>query len=481
MSRKKIPWQILFLFSPLLALESSALPPANVLLIVSDDQGYNDIGLINPDIITPNIDRLAREGIRLTNFYVSWPACTPSRGSLMTGRYPQRNGIHDMIRNEAPDYGYQYKSREEYETTWEWIGGMDQREVMIPTMLKPKGFKSAVYGKWDLGALRRYLPTSRGFDEFYGFVNTGIDYYTHERYGMHSMFRNELRTKEDQGVYATNLFRREALRFLGKTGNTPFFLYLPFNAPHGSSSLDPAIRGSVQAPEEYKTMYPGVETKMVQGTRYGKPAIVPSKETKRRDYRAAVTCMDAAIGDILKRLDQQKKAHNTLVIFMSDNGGGGPADNRPLRGKKGQMWEGGLRVPCIIRWPAALPAGKTCDAFLSSMEIFPTIAAAAGADLPAGVTLDGFNMLPVLRDKVPSKRTAMFWQRRNLKAARVENWKWVDMGNDSQGLFDLGSDPGERRNLATKKPDILNRLRKKFADWRKEMEQAEPRGPFRNF
>ncbi len=481
MSRKKIPWQILFLFSPLLALESSALPPANVLLIVSDDQGYNDIGLINPDIITPNIDRLAREGIRLTNFYVSWPACTPSRGSLMTGRYPQRNGIHDMIRNEAPDYGYQYKSREEYETTWEWIGGMDQREVMIPTMLKPKGFKSAVYGKWDLGALRRYLPTSRGFDEFYGFVNTGIDYYTHERYGMHSMFRNELRTKEDQGVYATNLFRREALRFLGKTGNTPFFLYLPFNAPHGSSSLDPAIRGSVQAPEEYKTMYPGVETKMVQGTRYGKPAMVPSKETKRRDYRAAVTCMDAAIGDILKRLDQQKKAHNTLVIFMSDNGGGGPADNRPLRGKKGQMWEGGLRVPCIIRWPAALPAGKTCDAFLSSMEIFPTIAAAAGADLPAGVTLDGFNMLPVLRDKVPSKRTAMFWQRRNLKAARVENWKWVDMGNDSQGLFDLGSDPGERRNVATKKPDILNRLRKKFADWRKEMEQAEPRGPFRNF
>ncbi|MED5584890.1 MAG: sulfatase-like hydrolase/transferase [Verrucomicrobiota bacterium] len=481
MSRKKIPWQILFLFSPLLALESSALPPANVLLIVSDDQGYNDIGLINPDIITPNIDRLAREGIRLTNFYVSWPACTPSRGSLMTGRYPQRNGIHDMIRNEAPDYGYQYKSREEYETTWEWIGGMDQREVMIPTMLKPKGFKSAVYGKWDLGALRRYLPTSRGFDEFYGFVNTGIDYYTHERYGMHSMFRNELRTKEDQGVYATNLFRREALRFLGKTGNTPFFLYLPFNAPHGSSSLDPAIRGSVQAPEEYKTMYPGVETKMVQGTRYGKPAMVPSKETKRRDYRAAVTCMDAAIGDILKRLDQQKKAHNTLVIFMSDNGGGGPADNRPLRGKKGQMWEGGLRVPCIIRWPAALPAGKTCDAFLSSMEIFPTIAAATGADLPAGVTLDGFNMLPVLRDKVPSKRTAMFWQRRNLKAARVGNWKWVDMGNDSQGLFDLGSDPGERRNLATKKPDILNRLRKKFADWRKEMEQAEPRGPFRNF
>ena len=481
MSRKKIPWQILFLFSPLLTLESATLPSANVLLIVSDDQGYNDIGLINPDIITPNLDRLAREGIRLTNFYVSWPACTPSRGSLMTGRYPQRNGIHDMIRNEAPDYGYQYKSREEYEATWEWIGGMDQREIMIPAILKTKGFKSAVYGKWDLGALRRYLPTSRGFDEFYGFVNTGIDYYTHERYGMHSMFRNESRTKEDQGVYTTSLFRREALRFLGTAGNTPFFLYLPFNAPHGSSSLDPAIRASVQAPEVYKKMYPGVDAKMVQVFRYGKPAMVPSKETRRRDYRAAVTCMDEAIGDVLKRLDQQDKAKNTLVIFMSDNGGGGAANNSPLRGKKGQMWEGGLRVPCIIRWPSVLPAGKTCDAFLTSLEILPTIAAATGADLPAAVKLDGFNMLPVLRDKVPSKRTSMFWHRRNLKAARVGSWKWVEMGNDSQGLFDLASDPGERKNLATEKPDILNRLRKLFADWRKEMDQAEPRGPFRNF
>ena len=452
-----------------------------MLLIVSDDQGYNDIGIVNPDVITPNLDRLAKEGIRLTNFYVGWPACTPSRGSLMTGRYPQRNGIYDMIRNEAPDYGYKYKSRQEYEVTWEWIGGMDRREVMIPAILKPLGFKSAVYGKWDLGALRKYLPTSRGFDDFYGFVNTGIDYYTHERYGMHSMFRNELRTKEDQGIYATSLFRREALRFLEATKSNRFFLYLPFNAPHGSSSLEPAIRASVQAPEKYKKMYPPVDDKLVKGTRYGKPVMVPSKEARRRDYRAALTCMDAAIGDVLKKLDQQDKAHNTLVIFMSDNGGGGAADNSPLRGKKGQTWEGGIRVPCIIRWPAVLPAGKTSDEFLTSLEVLPTIAAATGADLPEGVTLDGFNMIPVLKDEVPSKRTTMFWQRRDFKAARVGNWKWVDMGDAGDGLFDLSADTGERRNLAAEKPEILNSVRKKFADWRKAMEQSEPRGPFRNF
>lgn len=474
-------WKIIALISSLVTLETAATTPTNILLIVSDDQGYNDLGIINPNIITPNLDRLAKEGIRLTNFYVSWPACTPSRGSLMTGRYPQRNGIYDMIRNEAPDYGYKYKSRSEYEVTWEWVGGMDQREVMIPKILRPLGFKSAVYGKWDLGALRKYLPTSRGFDDFYGFVNTGIDYYTHERYGMHSMFRNDVRTKEDQGIYATNLFRREALRFLKETKDSPFFLYLPFNAPHGSSSLDPAIRGSVQAPEKFKKMYPPVAVELVNGTRYGKPAMVPSKDARGRDYRAALTCMDAAIGNVLEKLDQQKASNNTLVIFLSDNGGGGGADNRPLRGRKGQMWEGGLRVPCIIRWPAGLPAGKTCDEFLTSLEILPTIAAVTGATLPDDLTLDGFNMIPILKDNVPSRRTSMFWQRRDLKAARVGNWKWVDMGNAGHGLFDLGKDPGERRNLATKKPEILNSVRKKFLDWRREMDQSQPRGPFRNF
>ncbi len=153
-------------------LEASDKP--NVLLIVSDDQGYNDLGLLNDEIITPNLDRIAHEGTRLTNFYVGWSACTPSRGAFLTGRYPQRNGIYDMIRNEAPDYGHKY-SDAEYAVTWERIGGMDVREILIPSMLKSRGYFSGIFGKWDLGINKRFLSLARGFDSFYGLVNTGID------------------------------------------------------------------------------------------------------------------------------------------------------------------------------------------------------------------------------------------------------------------------------------------------------------------
>src|SRR5690606_3837406 len=233
-----------------------AQQPPNIVLIVSDDQGYNDLGVTNKELITPNLDRIAREGTRLTSFYVAWPACTPSRGAFLTGRYPQRNGLYDMIRNEAPDYGYQYTAAE-YSVTWERIGGMDVREILLPAVLKKAGYVSGIFGKWDLGVHRRFLPLQRGFDDFYGFVNTGIDYYTHERYGVPSMYRNNEPTTEDRGTYATYLFEREAVRFIQENRDRPFFLYLPFNAPHGASNLDPEIRsGGPQAPDKFMQMYP---------------------------------------------------------------------------------------------------------------------------------------------------------------------------------------------------------------------------------
>ena len=210
----------------------------NIVLIVSDDQGYNDLGVLGDHIITPSLDRLANEGVRLTNFYVAWPACTPSRGAFLTGRYPQRNGIYDMIRNEAPDYGLKYKP-DDYAVTWERIGGMDTREVLLPKMLKTAGYYSGIFGKWDLGVHRRFLPLQRGWDEFYGFVNTGIDYYTHERYGVPSMYRDNSPTTEDKGTYCTYLFQREAVRFVKENKDRPFFLYLPFNAPHGPRTWTP--------------------------------------------------------------------------------------------------------------------------------------------------------------------------------------------------------------------------------------------------
>ncbi|MBN38923.1 MAG: N-acetylgalactosamine-6-sulfatase [Opitutae bacterium] len=457
----------------------------NIVLIVSDDQGYRDLGCFGSDEIkTPHLDHLAKGGVKLTNFYVAWPACTPSRGALLSGRYPQRNGIYDMIRNEAPDYGYKYKLGE-YEGTFERVGGMDEREILLPEVLAKSGYASAIFGKWDLGVHKRFLPLSRGFDDFYGFANTGIDYYTHERYGVPSMFRNFKTTTKDKGIYCTSLFEREALRFLRQEKDRPFFLYLPFNAPHGASNLDPVIRGGAQSPEKHKALYPelqarvGTEKRTVR--RYGsKTYTVPNKAARRLEFVGSVTAMDESIGKILSFLEKHELAENTIVIFLSDNGGGGAADNFPLRGNKGQMFEGGIRVPCIVRWPAMLPAGETCDEFLTSLEVFPTLCEAVEAKKPKGVKLDGFDMIPVLQGKKKSKRMEMFWQRRLDKAARVGHWKWVESGRGN-GLFDLRKDLSEKKDLSAERPEILKKLKDRFANWKKEMADAEPRGPFRDY
>ncbi len=436
--------------------------PPNVLLIVSDDQGYRDLGCYGgTEIKTPHQDRLAAGGVRLTSFYVTWPACTPSRGSLLTGRYPQRNGTYDMFRNDLVDFDVRYDAHR-YAVSPEMIGGMDVREVMLPKVLEVTGHRSGIFGKWDLGQLQRFLPLQRGFDEFYGFANTGIDYWTHERYGVASMRRGNALTTEDKGTYATDLFRREAARFLKANKDRPFFLYVPFNAPHGASNLQ-RPRPGVQAPDEYLRRYPNHDPK-----------------SKRTRFMAAVTCMDEAIGELLDLLETSGLADNTLVIFFSDNGGGGGSDNRPLRGRKGLMFEGGIRVPCIVRWPGRVPAGRTCDEFLTSLEIFPTVLKAVGAPPPKDVVLDGFDMLPVLQGKAKSQRTEMFWQRRGDKAARVGQYKWVD-SKKGKGLFDLSKDIGERHDLSKQRPELLAQLEARFAAWRKAMDECEPRRPFKDF
>jgi arylsulfatase A-like enzyme len=435
------------------AASAEAAPPhapkrPNIVLIVSDDQGYADLGCWgNEEILTPNLDRLAAQGIRLTSFYVTWPACTPSRGSILTGRYPQRNGLYDMIRNDMVNYGHQF-TEIEYSVSPEMTIGMDVREVMISQVLK-----------WDGGRAKRFLPLARGFDVYYGFANTGIDYFTHERYGIPSMFRGNERIKEEG--YATDLFRREAVRFIHDHHKEPFFLYVPFNAPHGGSSLD---KPGVQAkPEDVRRWYPDHDP-----------------DAHRTRYLACVTNMDDAIGEILGTLDHYGLGDDTLVIFFSDNGGGGPVDNGPLRGFKGQMFEGGVRVCFIARYPGRIPAGTASDEFLTSLEIFPTLAGVAGAEPPQGVILDGFNMLPVLEGKVKSERSEMYWQRRLDRAARVGNYKWVE-SEKGNGLFDLSQDVGEKHDLTAELPDVAAKMEAKFNAWRKEMDEAEPRGPFRDY
>lgn len=443
----------------------------NVILIISDDQGYPDLGCIgSKPLITPNLDKLAAEGVRGTSFYVTWPACTPSRGSVLTGRYPQRNGLYDMVRNDLVNFGHLY-SPEEYAVSPEMTQGLDVREVTIGDMLKKAGYATGCVGKWDMGQAKRFLPLQRGFDFFYGHGNNGIDYYTHERYGVPSLFRGNERTQEDKGTYVTDVFRREALRFVGEhAGKKPFFLYLAFNAPHGASSFgEGTVEGGkkvvegVQVPEKYAALYHG-----------------KVKDEKLARYCGAVTCMDEAIGALMESVEKSGQKDNTLVLFMSDNGGSGNGGNAPLKGSKSTMWEGGLRVPFIASWPGRLPAGKVTDEFLTSLELVPTLLAACEAKAPEGVKLDGFDMLPVLRGEAKSSRHEMFWQRRGDKAARFENWKWLE-SEKGRGLYDLRSDPGEKNDLAKKKPAVAKAMRARFAKWRGEMDASEPRGPFRDY
>ncbi len=443
----------------------------NVVLIISDDQGYPDLGCIGAKpLITPNLDKLAAEGVRGTSFYVTWPACTPSRGSVLTGRYPQRNGLYDMVRNDMVNFGHHY-SPEEYAVSPEMTLGLDVREVTIGDMLKQAGYATGCVGKWDMGQAKRYLPPQRGFDFFYGHGNNGIDYYTHERYGVPSMFRGNQRTEEDKGTYATDVFRRESLRFVkDHAGKKPFFLYLAFNAPHGASSFgegtqegEKKVAEGVQAPEKYVAMYRG-----------------KVKDEKLARYCGAVTCMDEAIGEIMDTVEKAGQKEDTIFLFMSDNGGSGNGGNAPLKGSKSTMWEGGLRVPFIACWPGKLPAGRVTDEFLTSLELMPTLLAAAETKAPEGVKLDGFDMLPVLRGKAKSSREEMFWQRRGDKAARFQNWKWLESGK-GRGLYDLTNDVGERKDLSQEKPEIARMMAERFAAWKREMDASEPRGPFRDY
>jgi arylsulfatase A len=454
------PAMLAVLMGSLTAKASDAAPMRrpNIVLIVADDLHYNELGCFgNKQILTPQLDKLAEKGVRLTNFYVTWPACTPSRGSILTGRYPQRNGLYAMIRNDMVNYRHQY-TEYEYSVSPEMTLGMDMREIMISQVLKEAGYATGVVGKWDGGRARRFLPLARGFDFFYGFANTGIDYFTHERYGIPSLFSGNQQIKEEG--YATDLFRREALKFIDRNHDRPFFLYLPFNAPHMASNY---TGGGVQAkPEDMRRWYPELDPK-----------------SKQAGYAACVTNMDEAIGEIMATLDRHGLTDNTLMVFLSDNGGHNQTDCL-VRGGKGQLLEGGIRVCALARFPGRIPAGTVSDEFLSTLELFPTCCAVAGTSLPEGVIYDGFNMLPVLEGKANSQRTEMYWQHRLDRAARVGNYKWID-SKDYGGLFDLAADLREEHDLSAAQPEVLARMKAKFSAWRQAMDHCEPRGPFRDY
>jgi arylsulfatase A-like enzyme len=401
----------------------------NIVVIISDDMGYADIGCQGcKDIPTPNIDSIARKGVRFTSGYVSCPVCSPTRAGLSTGRYQQRFG-HEF--NTGPPPG---GLREQV--------GLPLTEVTIADILKAAGYVTGAVGKWHLGMAPHFHPFKRGYDEFFGFLHGGHSYIDP---GL-GTFNPILRGTEpvDEKEYLTDAFSREAVAFVERHRKERFFLYLAYNAVHTP----------MQSPQRYRDSFKHITN------------------PKRRIYAGMLTAMDEGIGKLLVKLRELGLEKDTLLFFINDNGGPTGANgsrNEPLRATKGTMYEGGIRVPFMVKWPGRLKAGSTYDKPVISLDILPTAAAAGGAELPAGRKLDGVNLLPYLtgENKQPPHE-ALFWRSGLNHAARKGDWKLVKMG-DHTGLYNLASDIGESKDLKAEKPDVFKEMQDAYEQWNWQM------------
>ncbi|QDT86201.1 sulfatase-like hydrolase/transferase [Gimesia chilikensis] len=420
----------------------------NILLITADNLGYGDLGCYGNKVMqTPRLDQLAREGARLTDFYTASPTCTVSRATLLTGRYPQRIGLNHQL---SADENY--------------ADGLRQSERLIPQYLKPQGYRTACFGKWNVGFSKGSRPTERGFGEFFGFAAGNIDYYHHYYAGRHDLWRgvNEVFEKG----YSTELFADEACRFITENQKRPFFIYLPFNAPHFPSKRNkqPGQGNEWQAPDSAFAAY----------------GYSPETKDPRKRYRAVVTALDTAIGRVLDQLDTCGLRDNTLVIWYSDNGafmlkdrGLEVASNKPLRDGGVTLWEGGIRVPAIVRYPGRIEAGSVNSSPLISLDILPTLIAVSGGERPADRTLDGKNMLPVLEHPEAAEPRTFFFQYRKYAAVRHANYKLLRTNPDKPFmLFDLDQDLSETTDLADQKPKIAKQMKAAYAAWEQRV-QAE--------
>lgn len=417
-----------------LASALSAAPKPNILIILTDDQGRGDYSAFGTkDIHTPHMDRIFNEGLTFDNFYANSCVCSPTRAALMSGCYPDRVGVPGVIREEEPDNNWGYLS---------------PRATLLPKLLKSTGYHTAMVGKWHLGLASPNTPTERGFDQFDGFLGDMMDdYWTHLRHGQNFMRHNQ--EKIDPKGHATDLFTDWACQYLklrAQDANraTPFFLYLAYNAPH-----DP-----IQPPPDWLEKVKQREPKM--------PA-------NRQKLVALIEHLDSGIGKVLDTLDQMKLAENTLVVFMSDNGGilANGANNGPWRSGKQHMYEGGIRVPCAARWPGQIKPGSRTPRIALTMDWFAT--SLAIADLPAHPGIDGISLLPTLRGNAsPDPRPTLYFVRREggivyggktIEALRQGDWKIVqDSPFAPLELYNLKDDPEEKNDLAKAQKKYLNEL-----------------------
>lgn len=390
------------------------LDQPHVVIFVSDDMSWNDVGYHGSHIRTPNIDRLAREGMQLDRFYVH-PICSPTRAAMMTGRSPARFGITSPLGGSS---------------------GVPTDERFLSQAFQDAGYQTFMVGKWHLGAVGdAYSPQARGFDHFYGFRGGVIDYYTHVGGGQLDWQRNGKRLEE--AGYSTGLFAAEAVKLINQRETSkPLFLYVPFNAPHGP----------VQAPDDLVQQY-------------------AAKGGARRDnsYAAAIESMDQAMGKMLDTIEQQGMTKNTLVLFFCDNGGKDAYDKSKgglaLRGGKGELFEGGVRVPAVIRWPGQIPTGSKCEQLISDLDLLPTLTSAAGIRLDSKKALDGTDMWPAIRSaKTVSRSPVLIAGQRGEFAVIQDSLKLIHRA-DGDLLFDIRRDPTESNDLAADRQQDVARMK----------------------
>ncbi len=411
----------------------------NVVLFLADDLGCHDLGCMGAsDLKTPHIDSIAASGARFTNWYAQAPVCAPSRGALMTGRYPQRNGV---VNN-----GIELKPSEQ----------------TIAGLLKTQGYATGIFGKWHLGSTPETVPNAHGFDRYVGFHSGCIDYYSHRYYwgeprtvNYHDLWRDRNEVFDD-GTYFTDLITREARNFITENRSRPFFVYMPFNGVHYP----------MHAPHKYVERFAALEP-------------------ERRMYAAMLSAVDDGVGEITGLLKKLGLSDNTLVIFSADNGAtrekraglnqqpARAGNNAPFRGNKFSAFDGGMHPPAVMSWPGTIPSGQLIHEIACHIDLFPTIAKAAGATVPSDRIIDGFDMLPVAASKAKSQHNAIFWSSAGQLAVRRNQWKLVENGKDYDGteqgnqplqgddalfLSNLEEDPGERRNRRHDQPALTDEL-----------------------
>ncbi len=417
--------------------EVETQPKPNVVLILTDDVGYGDFGCYGGrDIRTPHIDRLARQGVRLTDFYASHQ-CTPTRAALISGRYPQRSGIERAL-------GSVGESLEQ---------GLPATGRSLPRLLKDRGYDTALIGKWHLGYKPEFGPNAHGFDTFFGFLSGYVDYYTHTRGGdgLPALFENTKPVRVEG--YMTDLITARAVAFIQAHAARPFFLEVAYSAAHWP----------FQPPDRY--------SKSPHNSRFQGPNDVPAPT--RKDYSAMLERADDGVGQIMAAIDTLGLAQNTLVIFTNDNGGEWLSRSAPLFHRKDTLWEGGIRVPAIFRWSGRLPAGKTSPQVGVTMDLTASILAATRTPVPADARLEGINLLPYLAGRAPPRDRTLFWRvssdTRVQTAVRKGDWKLLIDGDDLL-LFHLATDIGERTDLAWQRPDLVAALLDLISDWEKDVD-----------